>query len=357
MNHTTDLLTETFAAHEHLAPDAADVLAKAHRIAQSYNRRRWAVRATGGAVLGAGLVAGSVSLPGRLGQHSNEAVLTAQPLADPSTSPTGSPAYTQAMELDAFFAAGYDYQDSQQLATLWGESGGTATKAEAGLKLLEGQTLPIPPSGTPETKTEMDQDAFFAAGYDYDDAVALGRLWNETNLDQVKADAGAKILAGQALPVQPSGPSQDQSGSAAANAKAMKEKMAEAKNVKDGATGGSDSTAADDAQYAKQYAAYAAAGYDYDDAVALGKVWNETDLAQIKAEAGQKLLDGQTLPVAPSGTPETATEKDQDAFFNAGYDYNDAVTLGQMWHESNLDQVKAEAGQKLLDGQTLPISP
>ncbi|MDQ1465015.1 MAG: hypothetical protein QOC73_1956, partial [Actinomycetota bacterium] len=35
------------------------------------------------------------------------------------------------------------------------------------------------------------------------------------------------------------------------------------------------------------------------DAITLGKLWNETDTTQIKADAGQKLLAGQTLPIAP----------------------------------------------------------
>jgi hypothetical protein len=45
MNEDTNQLREAFAAHEHLAPDADDVLVKAQAIARSIHRRRWAVRA------------------------------------------------------------------------------------------------------------------------------------------------------------------------------------------------------------------------------------------------------------------------------------------------------------------------
>ncbi len=94
MNEDTNQLTETFSAHEHLAPDAAEVLAEAHGIARSYQRRRWAVRATGGAVLGAGLVVGGIALPGRIGQSNpsgsgGTTVLTTAD--DPTPTPTPTP--------------------------------------------------------------------------------------------------------------------------------------------------------------------------------------------------------------------------------------------------------------------------
>ena len=59
----------------------------------------------------------------------------------------------------------------------------------------------------------------------------------------------------------------------------------------------------------------------------------------------------------PTGTPQSSTDKALAAYFAAGYTYNDAVALGTLWHETNTDQVKSDAGQKLLDGQTLPIAP
>jgi hypothetical protein len=280
MNQETTQLTEAFAAHEHLAPDAALVLAKANGIARSMQRRRWAVRATGGAALGVGLVASGIALPGAFGHaNSNQTVRTIQPADSPSPSPSASPAtYTADQEWNAYFEAGYRYDDAQQLATLWHDNDNIGTiKAAAGLKLLDGEKLPIPPSGTPETPVEKAQTAYFGAGYDYNDAVTLGQMWHETNIQHVKTKAGQELLDGQTLPIKPSDPSVPGTltGTSAS---------------------GLGSGAAGDAS---ALAAYFAAGYDYNDAVALGKVWHQTDTDQIKAAAGQKLLDGQQLPIAP----------------------------------------------------------
>ena len=55
-----------------------------------------------------------------------------------------------------------------------------------------------------------------------------------------------------------------------------------------------------------QYEAFWNAGYTYDDVLALDQLWN-TDDTQTKARAGQMILDGQTLPLAPSGAPASAS--------------------------------------------------
>jgi hypothetical protein len=46
-----------------------------------------------------------------------------------------------------------------------------------------------------------------------------------------------------------------------------------------------------------------------------------------------------------------------DAFFAAGYDYNDAVKLARLWKSKDAYQAKIEGGKRLLAGQTLPIRP
>jgi hypothetical protein len=368
MNEDTNQLREAFAAHEHLAPDADDVLVKAQAIARSIHRRRWAVRATGGAVMASGLVAGGIALPGRVGpSQSNEAVSLAAGDSGPSASPS-TPAYTQAQEFNAYFAAGYDYNNAVQLGQLWNISDIQQIKADAGQKLLEGQTLPVTPDLRAETPVDKDVSAFFAAGYTYDDAVTLSKLWHNSSY-QAKVEGGKKLLEGQPLPIQPSGPSDPQAGSTrvivGARAAAMAKLLSKGKVVLTvrgrhaQALGSSDDgTAADKAR-----AAYFAAGYDYNDAVALGNLWHESDPWQVKADAGQKLIDGQTLPIAPGSSPNppappvTQTDKDVNAFFAAGYTYDDAVKLGNLWNNTNTYQVKAEAGKKLLDGQPLPIAP
>ena len=303
MHESIDSLSDTFAAHENLAPDAGDVLERANALARIYCRRRRAAQATGASVLGVGLVAGTVALPRvawRAPSHTGGTVahaasggglpVLAGPPSTPSTSPTMSPTpsatatptptitprvYTQQQEFDAYFAAGYDYNNGLQLAALWKTTDVATAKAAAGLKLLEGEALPVMPSGTPETPQEKALGAFFNAGYDYNDALTLGTLWHETDVTQIKTEAGQKLLDGQPLPIVPSTPlTSDQPvvpGSASPN----------------------------DTAQSRALDAYFAAGYNYNDALTLGTLWHESDVTQIKAEAGQKLLDGQTLPIAP----------------------------------------------------------
>jgi hypothetical protein len=375
MNEDRTNLTETFAAHEHLAPDAEAVLTRASEIARSYNRRRWAVRATGGAVLSAGIVAGSIALPGSFG-HSSPARGSSRTVLSPagaptaSPTPTSAPTYTTAQEMNAFFAAGYDYTDAQALAKLWNDTGSTnSIKAEAGQKLLEGQTLPVKPTATPESPANKDVNAFFAAGYSYDDAVTLSKTWHDSSY-QAKAEGGKKLLAGETLPIPPSGPKDPSAGTAdvvtgssgatgamtEAQARAIKEKLALGKGD---VTTVAPNSSSDDGETPAQ-AAYFGAGYDYNDAVSLGKLWNQSDISAIKTEAGQKLLDGETLPIKPSSGPveviSAKTTAEVNAFFNAGYTYNDAVKLGKLWNEDSW-HAKADGGQKLMDGQTLPIAP
>lgn len=304
MNDRIDELSETFEAHEYLAPDAATVLERANAIARVYCRRRRAARATGASVLGAGLVASVATFPrwewhgvsgggvnavqpasgGGTRSASGTGSASSTPSASlgasstpresssatstPSVSPTAR-AYTEQQELYEYFADGYDYNNAVALASLWKQTDIGQVKASAGLKLLEGASLPVTPNGTPATPSERALNAFFTAGYDYNDAVTLGTLWHETDIGQVKADAGQKLLAGQTLPISPSTP-----------------------------TAPSDSAPASSADD-PALAAYFAAGYNYNDAVTLGKLWHESDIGLVKADAGRKLLDGQTLPIAP----------------------------------------------------------
>jgi hypothetical protein len=332
MNPDLHQLDETFSAHEVLAPDADSVLAKSHEIARHLKRRQWAVRATGSGVLAAGLIAGGLVIPHALQHSTHNAVLNegsgGSGVASPKDAvPTPTVASSADDPLAAYFDAGYTYADAQQLAQLWkltGEDAVGNAKSEAGADLIKGQALPIPPSGTPATPQEIAMEAFWNAGYDYTDAQTLGQMWHETDLAQVKAQAGTKLESGQTLPIAPSG--------------------------------GNEIALADNAE-TEAVNAFFNAGYTYADAEQLAQTWNTADPYHAKIEGGQKLEQGQALPIPPSGTPASDTEKAIDAFFAAGYDYSDAQQLATIWHETDITQVKAEAGQKLEDGQTLPVSP
>ena len=350
MNQDADQLREAFVAHEYLAPDPAEVIAVVHERARRYRRRRRAAQGAGGAVLGAGLVAGTVAAPGWLndtsGRHSGSTISLAAPAPQPTptamTSPSPLTAAQQEQALNAYFAAGYDYNDALALAQLWHMSGDPTTiKAEAGRRLLAGQKLPITPSpeAVASAADTADLNAYFAAGYTYEDAVGLAQLWKITDPYQAKIDAGGKLLAGETLPIAPgSQPTPATPTNPTSN----------------------ESVSATDLD------AYFAAGYGYDDALKLAQLWHMNgDPATIKAEAGRRLLAGQQLPIAPlspsptptGSMPANGTDAAVAAYFAAGYTYDDAVTLGKMWNIADTYQVKADAGQQLLAGQTLPIKP
>ena len=115
----------------------------------------------------------------------------------------------------------------------------------------------------------------------------------------------------------------------------------------------------------KDWAAYFAAGYGYDDALQLAAIWHtDQNIGLVKAEAGRLLLAGETLPVAPhpkpSVVPDPASPADEAAvraFFYAGYVWDDAVQLASLWNLPDPSDAKIAAGKKLEAGQTLPVRP
>lgn len=100
------------------------------------------------------------------------------------------------------------------------------------------------------------------------------------------------------------------------------------------------------------------AGYTWGDAQHLAELWG-LDMMEAKARAGQALLDGQPLPLTPGTYPEAGADPDSvaaDAFFRAGYTYEDAAQLAELW-EIETWETKIRAGQAILDGQPLPVPP
>jgi hypothetical protein len=261
-------LRETFETHEKLAPDPAAVYARVQELSRAYQRRRRGAQVAGTAVLGAGLIAGAIQLPSVLAGTSGGGGFA----APASPIPSVAPSYSQA-ELDegwaAYFTAGYGYDDAVRLAALWRTDKNIGlVKAEAGRRLLAGEALPIQPHPDPSVPATPDAataalKAFFHAGYVYDDAVQLARLWNLPDPSDAKVAAGRKLAAGEQLPIRPK----------PANVAAAKESAAVDK--------------------------FFAAGYDYDDAVELAGLWHLTDAYAAKVAGGEKLLAGQTLPIRP----------------------------------------------------------
>ena len=107
----------------------------------------------------------------------------------------------------------------------------------------------------------------------------------------------------------------------------------------------------------EQYEAFWAT-YTVEDMETLSALWN-IGVTETKARAGQMILDGQTPPVTPSAPAEPLTDETQDlldAFWDAGYTVADLEALSALW-SSETFETKARAGQMILDGEQLPIAP
>ena len=277
MTQHADQLREAFEAHESNTPDAVAVFARVQELSTKYKRRRRGLQATGGVALAGLAVAGVVSLPNFLpGNAQNTSTNLLPAGAVPSSAPaTAIPTLTKDQlqkALDAYFQAGYDYDDALALAKLWHVKGDNVVqvKGEAGRRLLAGETLPFPatpnpPESQPPADPEIEKDyaAFFNAGYTWDEAVKFAKLWHIKDPSDAKVAAGKKLLAGETLPIKPK----------PANVKAALE--------------------------SKRVDAFFTKGYDVDDAIKLAKIWHLKDAWAAKVEGGKRILAGQTLPLQP----------------------------------------------------------
>lgn len=104
---------------------------------------------------------------------------------------------------------------------------------------------------------------------------------------------------------------------------------------------------------------YFAEGYSAEEAETLGKLWKMKDIDDVKTKAGQLLLAGKKLPVRPSaaGVTDASEEAQTRAFFDEGYDVDDAAALARLWKLPTPYDAKVAAGKKILAGETLPIQP
>lgn len=218
MTEPEEQLREAFASHEHLAPSLGAVYAGTQELFRKYRWRRRSAQVVGGAVLVAGVFTVGPNLPASLlpgAQTSGQGIGAGPwPTAVTPTMPVMPTLLSQVeldRDLDAYDRAGYGYDDAVRLAAIWHTTVDLGdVKAEAGSLLLAGQTLPVAPhpdpvdSATPDHGAGAALDAFVAAGYNYDDAVRLARLWKMADPSDAKVAAGKKLEAGQALPFRPS---------------------------------------------------------------------------------------------------------------------------------------------------------
>ncbi|MEV6632025.1 hypothetical protein AB0M54_14870 [Actinoplanes sp. NPDC051470] len=141
--------------HEYLAPHPGVVYARVQLLSRIYRRRRMIMQSAGSAVLGAGLLVGLVQMHGFI---QGDAIPSAQapgvgtfvsappPLPPPSPSVTPSePHDPDEPERNAYFAAGYGWEEAEKLAALWNLEDPAEAKVKAGARLLDGKRLPFRP--------------------------------------------------------------------------------------------------------------------------------------------------------------------------------------------------------------------
>lgn len=146
--------------HEYLAPHPGAVYARVQLLAQIYRRRRFLVHSVSGVLLSAGLLVGLVQMHGFI-----QGEVAPPPMAPglgtpepgpppPAPSAASRPAETEENpprpddpELAAYFGAGYGWDDAVRLARLWNLDDPTDAKVKAGHRLLADESLPIRPGG------------------------------------------------------------------------------------------------------------------------------------------------------------------------------------------------------------------
>ncbi|MCO1656216.1 hypothetical protein [Pseudonocardia humida] len=170
----------------------------------------------------------------------------------------------------AYLDAGYTYQDSLDLAAIWGlDLDPFGVKVEAGSFLERGVALKASPLADPTlddgASDEQLVDLFFALGYTGEDAAVLAEQW-ELPLGEAKVAAGRELKVVGVLPFVDVPPVDEYVPAAG-----------------------------DDAALA----AFFDTGHDYDDAVALAAHWGLGEPFEAKLKAGGLLRSGEALPSVP----------------------------------------------------------
>ena len=128
------------------------------------------------------------------------------------------------------------------------------------------------------------EEKFLASCYTWADAEVLAERWRSPSVQEAKATAGRMLIAGQSLPVQPSG-----GGAIAAG----------------GPVPGQDCDAPSQ-QQEDFVLEFTNQGYTWADAEELASLWGSPDTLSAKVEAGERLSRGAPLPITPGSTPTSA---------------------------------------------------
>ncbi len=272
-------------------------------------------------------------------------------------------------DLTPYFDAGYDYDDAVVLAEIWGldTPWDAKIKAKGLLNSGEAATIPIEPGSAPDAPVEdysayedYDLSPYFEAGYDYDDAVALAGIWGLDTPYDAKIKAKGLLVSGDGddIPIEPDAPAVTEP-----DTQPETEPESEQESTVPTATPGPEPEVSVDPM--PFLAPYFDAGYDYGDAVALAEIWGLETPEDAKVKAKGLIITGNagTIPIEPGSAP-TVTEPanptgtyDLSPYFEAGYDYDDAVYLADYWGLSNADEAKIKVKALILAGAEVPIEP
>lgn len=252
--------------------------------------------------------------------------VTAEPsVAEPAPVEDGyvEPTADDLAAADAFAAAGYSFDDAVALATIWDLPDSWAVKVEGGRLLEQGTALADSPYAFPDAADGLTDEylagLFLDLGYGLGDAEVLAEQWG-VDVAEAKSAAARELKIVGALPfVDPVVP----------------------EVVDDGAV-----------------TAFFDGGYSYDDAVALSQIWGLTDSYVAKVKAGGYLRDGVPLVDTPYADP-SAAEGLGDAelaqlFLASGYTVADAEVLAAQWGVDVAD-AKVAAGAELKTVGVLPF--
>jgi hypothetical protein len=115
----------------------------------------------------------------------------------PAGEPTRYP-FTPEQQRNAFFLGFGDFTQALGLAVAWGIPDVDTVKTTLGAKMIGNFPVPIAPL---EYTEAQDVQAFLASGYDEDDAARLAALWQSPSTRAAEIRAGQALLAGDALPI------------------------------------------------------------------------------------------------------------------------------------------------------------
>ena len=220
--------------------------------------------------------------------------------------------------IDYFFTAGYDPGDAAQLAAYWGYDDPLSAKIAMGRFLLGWADYPDPAPIDPDGAVGRAAIEAFLEVYDADYATQLAEHWGYDDPITAKIVKGRVRLGEIEFPPP--------AGYTPADAIAL-----------------------------QATTAYAEAGFTYDDAVELAGFWGYEDPVTAKIVKGKFLLGIiDDLPPVDHGEPPVAdpthalADSALSAFFEAGYDYDDAVALAEYWGHGDPLAAKLSKGLFLL---------